>query len=86
MNFSQDICNYTKEGRVKLHQNLRADIAIEINKMSQIPYDKDNLEFADNRISRYSRQLGNIKVLPIAIKRKGPLVGEHTIIFVVVKM
>ena len=62
MNFSQDICNYTKEGRLKLHQNLKADIAIEINKMLQIPYGKDNLEFADNRISRYSMQLGKCAV------------------------
>ena len=62
MNFSQDICNYTKEGRLKLHQNLRADIAIEINKMLQIPYGKDNLEIADNRISRYSMQLGKCAV------------------------
>jgi RNA-directed DNA polymerase len=62
MNFSQDICNYTKEGRLKLHQNLRADIAIEINKMLQIPYGKENLEFADNRISRYSMQLGKCAV------------------------
>jgi RNA-directed DNA polymerase len=62
MNFSQDICDYTKEGRLKLHQNLRADIAIEINKMLQILYGKDNLEFADNRISRYSMQLGKCAV------------------------
>ncbi|MBQ6445997.1 MAG: group II intron reverse transcriptase/maturase [Bacillus sp. (in: Bacteria)] len=62
MNFSQDICNYTKEGRLKLHQNLRADVAIEINNMLKIPYDKDNLEFADNRISRYSMQLGKCAV------------------------
>lgn len=58
MNFSQEICNYTKEGRFKLHQNLRADVAIEINKMLQIPYGKNSLEIADNRISRYSMQLG----------------------------
>jgi RNA-directed DNA polymerase len=62
MNFSQDICNYSKEGRLKLHQNLRADIATEINKMLKIPYDKENLEFADNRISRYSMQLGKCAV------------------------
>jgi RNA-directed DNA polymerase len=62
MNFSQEICNYTKQGRLKLHQNLKVDIAIEINKMLQIPYDKDNLEFAHNRISRYSMQLGKCAV------------------------
>ena len=30
--------------------------------MLKIPYDKDNLEFADNRISRYSMQLGKCAV------------------------
>ena len=62
MNFSQDICNYTKEGRLKLHQNLRADVALEINKMLQIPFGKDQLEIADNRISRYSMQSGKCAV------------------------
>jgi hypothetical protein len=62
MNFSQDICNYTKEGRLKLHQNLGTHIAIEINKMSLKPYAKNNLEVADNRISRYSMQLGKCAV------------------------
>lgn len=62
MNFSQDICNYTKEGRLKLHQNISSDVAIEINKMLQVPYGKTNLEVADNRISRYSMQLGKCAV------------------------
>lgn len=59
MNFSQDICNYTKEGRL---QNLRFDVVKEINRMLRIPYDEDNLENADNRISRYSMQLGKCAV------------------------
>jgi RNA-directed DNA polymerase len=62
MNFSQDICDYTKEGRLKLHQNLRADIAKEINRMLKVPYGKENLEFADNKISRYSMQLGKCAI------------------------
>jgi len=62
MNFSQDICDYTREGRQKLHKNLKGDIAIEINKMLQTSYDNDNLEYGDNRISRYSMQLGKCAV------------------------
>ncbi len=62
MNFSQDMCNYTKEGRIKLHKNLKADIATEIYKMLQTYYDNDKLEFADNRISKYSMQLGKCAV------------------------
>lgn len=62
MNFSQDICNYTKEGRKKLHKNLKADIATETHKMLQTLYDNDKIEYADNRISRYSMQLGKCAV------------------------
>ncbi|WP_445506480.1 group II intron reverse transcriptase/maturase [Niallia sp. 03190] len=62
MNFSQDKCNYTKEGRIKLHKNLKADIATEIHKMLQTYYDNEKLEYADNRISRYSMQLGKCAV------------------------
>ena len=62
MNFSQDKCNYTKEGRLKLHRNLNAYIAVEINKMRQASYNDKNLEYADNRISKYSMQLGKCAV------------------------
>ena len=62
MNFSQDICDYTIVGRLKIHQKLKTDIAVEINKMLRTPYDIDNLEYADNRISRYSMQLGKCAV------------------------
>ncbi|PKG22791.1 group II intron reverse transcriptase/maturase [Niallia nealsonii] len=62
MNYNQDICDYTREGRQKLHKNLKGDIALEINKMLQTSYDNDNLEYGDNRISRYSMQLGKCAV------------------------
>lgn len=62
MNFSQDICNYTIEGRMKLYTNLKADIVIEINKMLRTSYIGEKLEYADNRISRYSMQLGKCAI------------------------
>jgi group II intron reverse transcriptase/maturase len=62
MNYNQDICDYTREGRQKLHKNLKGDITLEINKMLQTSYDNDNLEYGDNRISRYSMQLGKCAV------------------------
>ncbi|WP_285397774.1 group II intron reverse transcriptase/maturase [Lysinibacillus sp. fls2-241-R2A-57] len=61
-NFSQDLCNYTKEGRLQLHKQLKSDVAIEINKLlKRIPY-SDNLEYVDNRISRYSMQSGKCAI------------------------
>lgn len=62
MNFSQDICSYTKEGRLNLHKKLKADISIEINKMLKASYDNNTLEYRDNRISRYSMQQGKCAV------------------------
>ncbi|WP_078414826.1 group II intron reverse transcriptase/maturase [Priestia abyssalis] len=62
INFSQDICDYTKEGRLKLHQKLKVEIAVEINKMLRGTHETNNLEYADNRISRYSMQLGKCAV------------------------
>lgn len=62
MNFSQDISNYTIKGRLELHKNLKADIAIEVNKMLRTSYIGGKLEYADNRISRYSMQLGKCAV------------------------
>lgn len=61
-NFSQDLCNYTKEGRLQLYKQLKSDVAIEINKLlKRIPY-SDNLEYVDNRISRYSMQSGKCAI------------------------
>jgi RNA-directed DNA polymerase len=63
MNFSQDICNYTKEGRLNLHKKLKADISTEINKMLKASYeDNHTLEYRDNRISRYSMQQGKCAI------------------------
>ncbi|MGE7094510.1 HNH endonuclease signature motif containing protein [Lysinibacillus sp. NPDC048646] len=61
-NFSQDLCNYTKEGRVKLHKHLINDVAIEINKLLKTIFYNDKLEYADNRISRYSMQSGKCAI------------------------
>ncbi|MGE7091832.1 group II intron reverse transcriptase/maturase [Lysinibacillus sp. NPDC048646] len=61
-NFSQDLCNYTKEGRLKLHKQLKNYIAIEINRLLKTIFYNDNLEYADNRISRYSMQSGKCAI------------------------
>ncbi|MFC3882024.1 HNH endonuclease signature motif containing protein [Bacillus songklensis] len=62
MKFSQDICDYTNKGRLKIHKNLKADIATEIKKMLQTTHEEGKLEYADNRISKYSMQFGECAV------------------------
>ena len=63
MNFSQDICNYTVEGRKKIYERLKPDISHEIQKMIKLQMSSDNLEFSDNRISKYSMQKGKCIIL-----------------------
>lgn len=62
MNFSQDICNYTKSGRAKIHDNL---IAIPHNVLVQVmntKYYNRSIEYHDNRISLYVAQYGKCYV------------------------
>lgn len=57
-NFSQDICNYTKDGREKIHTKLQS-INIKVLKyLMQNPNPKQSIEYNDNRISLYSAQIG----------------------------
>lgn len=58
MCFSQDICFYTKEGREKIYSYLLPNIRTEISKMVTYTSDGHNIEYADNRISKYSMQKG----------------------------
>ena len=62
MNFKQDICNYTKDGRLKIHTELKADITIELHKIARTIYEQNSVELADNKLSKYSAQKGNCSV------------------------
>lgn len=57
-NFSQDICNYTEEGRRYIHKKLQRDIAKEIFGLSKYVYKYNTVELADNKLSKYSAQRG----------------------------
>jgi len=57
MNFSQNICNYTPEGRTK-HRTIKGDIALELQLMLTDRYEGQTVEYTDNRISKYSMQKG----------------------------
>ncbi|WP_022794933.1 group II intron reverse transcriptase/maturase [Marinococcus halotolerans] len=70
-NFSQHVTNYTKEGRKKIHQDLRA---LPRGALAQVMnhYSKNqSIEYNDNRISKYVAQYGRCFVTgqPIGIDR-----------------
>ncbi|WP_077831231.1 group II intron reverse transcriptase/maturase [Clostridium beijerinckii] len=57
MNFSQDICNYTKQGRDKIHKNLRGYKHL-VDYLLRIVNENNTAEFDDNRISLIAGQQG----------------------------
>lgn len=58
MNFSQEICNYTKIGRVKIHEKQRV-VSKQKLKDVQMNFDKEeNIEFRGNAISKFVAQHG----------------------------
>jgi RNA-directed DNA polymerase len=60
--FSQDICNYTANGRAKIHKNLKA---INKNVLSYVMKNfipNRTIEYSDNRISRFIAQYGRCAV------------------------
>lgn len=58
MNFSQDICSYTPQGRSKIHSNLQSiDMSILYSLMKN-PVGNTSAEFNDNRISLFVGQQG----------------------------
>jgi len=67
LNFSQTICNYTTEGRNRIHRNLRA-----INKQTLAFVMKQfipqrSIEYNDNRISRFIAQYGKCAVTDVEL-------------------
>ncbi|MEB4819762.1 group II intron reverse transcriptase/maturase [Bacillus thuringiensis] len=63
--FSQGMCHYTREGRQKLIESLKGNIANEIQKMLLSSNKGQSMEYTDNRISRYSMQNGKCAVTGI---------------------
>jgi RNA-directed DNA polymerase len=60
--FSLDICNYTANGRAKIHENLKA---INKNVLSYVMKNfipNRTIEYNDNRISRFIAQYGRCAV------------------------
>ena len=58
MNFSQEICDYTPEGREKVHKKLRSVSPVVQRYLVENPVQGQSVEYNDNRIARYSGQNG----------------------------
>ncbi|KAA0780886.1 group II intron reverse transcriptase/maturase [Bacillus sp. TE8-1] len=62
-NFSQNTCNYTVEGRNKIHENLQS-IPRDVLKQVMATFSKNrSIEYNDNRISKYVAQYGKCYVI-----------------------
>ena len=54
MNFSQDICDYTKEGRNLATKRLKTDTSGLVQELAKRYNPKESIEYNDNRVSRAS--------------------------------
>lgn len=61
LNFSQDICNYTAEGRNK-HKSVQGDVSLQLQQMLLNINESQTIEYIDNRLSKYSMQNGKCSV------------------------
>lgn len=62
MNFSPVVCNYTQEGRDKIHQPLKSIDPKMIQYLLENPSPNESIEYNDNRISKYVGQNGTCGV------------------------
>jgi len=62
MNFNQEICNYTEEGRKRIHDNLRYISYKILHYIMENPVQGQTTEYNDNRISLYVAQNGKCSV------------------------
>ena len=71
INFSQDVCNFTKEGRVKVHNYLQKVHIDVLRYLLENPVIGQSIEYNDNRISLYVGQNGLC-----AITKQPLLIGD----------
>lgn len=62
MCFTQTICNYTKEGRSKIHELQKAVNLLTLQYLMEHPIQGRSTEFNDNRISLYVAQRGKCTI------------------------
>jgi RNA-directed DNA polymerase len=65
MNFSQGLSLYTMAGREQIYKKLRPDIRQEIYTLMKSSIPNQSIEYMDNRMSRYSMQMGKCEITGI---------------------
>lgn len=68
MNFNQNICNYTKEGRALIHDKLKGIDSKMLTHILNSPKSYQSNEFNDNRLSLYVAQKGVCAITGMALK------------------
>jgi len=67
LNFSQSICNYTTEGRNKIHHSIKAINKQTLIYVMQQYIPQRSIEYNDNRISRFIAQYGKCAVTGVEL-------------------
>src|SRR5690625_4025337 len=67
--FSQDICNYTANGRDKIHNNLKAISKSVLSYVMKNFIPNRTIEYNDNRISRFIAQYGRCAISGVELGR-----------------
>jgi group II intron reverse transcriptase/maturase len=62
LSFTQEVCDYTAEGRRLIHENLHAVNMKILHYLMENPPINGSIELADNRLSLYSAQMGRCHV------------------------
>ncbi|WP_412547164.1 group II intron reverse transcriptase/maturase [Peribacillus simplex] len=65
--FSQETCNYTVNGRAKIHNNLKAINKNVINYVMKNFIPNQTIEYNDNRISKFIAQYGRCAVMGVEL-------------------
>ncbi len=60
--FSQDTCNYTAEGRDKIHKSLKAINKTVLSSIMKNFIPNRSIEYNDNRISKFIAQYGKCAI------------------------
>jgi RNA-directed DNA polymerase len=69
--FSQDTCNYTTEGREKIHKNLKAINKTVLSSIMRSFIPNRTIEYNDNRISKFIAQYGKCAISGVELGIKG---------------
>lgn len=66
MELRNGVCNYTPEGRAKIHKSLKVDLSIVRQLMCAVD-GNNSVEYIDNRISKYCSQYGKCAILGVEL-------------------